>query len=369
MPGKRSAGEGYIKRLPSGTWFASVMDGWNDDGTRRRRSFSAPSKAELLDKINTFRLDQKAYLAAEAARKKTFAAWADSWYESYQTQVQPSTYCSYGYTLAILKRYFGDMSISSIKTMQINAFLNELTAKGYSNSQLSKCRSMLIQLFDAAEANDMVVKNYARMAFRGKKVRSLDEAENVKDSFTVEEFHTLMNKLPMDKLGHSIRLMLVTGLRIQELLALQKDDFAEDGSWVSVRQAVKTVGDKPLLGVTKSKRSVRCIPIAPKYRYIALWLRENCGAAFLWCSARDSLLTSVHTWRHKYYVAIEKIPDVRRLSPHCCRHTYVTMLQHQGVPLETIAKLTGHASIRTTGNYLHIGDDTLNDAVAKLGSL
>ena len=147
MSGKRSAGEGYIKRLPSGTWFASVMDGWNDDGTRRRRSFSAPSKAELLDKINTFRLDQKAYLAAEAARKKTFAAWADSWYESYQTQVQPSTYCSYGYTLAILKQYFGEMSISSIKTMQINAFLNELTVimHNYICSISTFCTTLILQ--------------------------------------------------------------------------------------------------------------------------------------------------------------------------------------------------------------------------------
>ncbi len=34
--------------------------------------------------------------------------------------------------------------------------------------------------------------------------------------------------------------------------------------------------------------------------------------------------------RRAYYRTLEKIPGVRRLSPHCCRHTYVTLLQRQG---------------------------------------
>ena len=73
--------------------------------------------------------------------------------------------------------------------------------------------------------------------------------------------------------------------------------------------------------------------------------------------------------RRKYYKLLARYPDVRPLSPHCCRHTYVTLLQSQGVPMETIARLTGHTDIKTTDHYLHISDDSLADAVAALEAI
>ena len=78
------------------------------------------------------------------------------------------------------------------------------------------------------------------------------------------------------------------------------------------------------------------------------------------------MLYSVGTFRNRFYKEIEKIPDVRKLSPHCCRHTYVTMLQAEGVPMETIAALTGHSDIKTTAGYLHQSADTLAKAVEVL---
>ncbi len=72
------------------------------------------------------------------------------------------------------------------------------------------------------------------------------------------------------------------------------------------------------------------------------------------------------TFRHKYYKAVEKVPGVRRLLPHSCRHTYVSALERCHVPMEMIACATGHSDIRTTDRYLHIDDRTLEDAVAML---
>lgn len=59
---------------------------------------------------------------------------------------------------------------------------------------------------------------------------------------------------------------------------------------------------------------------------------------------------------------------MRPLSPHCCRHTYVTMLQAGGVPMETIAALTGHADIKTTEGYLHQSVPALAKAVEALNA-
>ena len=44
----------------------------------------------------------------------------------------------------------------------------------------------------------------------------------------------------------------------------------------------------------------------------------------------------------------------------------MTMLQANGVPMETIAALTGHSDIKTTEGYLHQSADTLAKAVEVL---
>ena len=40
-----------------------------------------------------------------------------------------------------------------------------------------------------------------------------------KEAFTQEEVKLLMEHLPVDRMGHTIRLMLASGMRTQEMLA------------------------------------------------------------------------------------------------------------------------------------------------------
>ena len=365
MSGKRAKGEGSAHKLASGRWQSQIMDGYKDNGKRNMVSFTADTRAEAIAKVNEYlqHKDEKVLVQEDVA----FEDYANQWYQGYRSQVEASTFANYRYTLAILIKTFGTEKLSGIKGTKINQFINDLEAKGYSASQISKCRSMLIQIFDCAESDDLIPKNYARRAFQTTKKLKNIASVHTKDAFTKEEVEILFEKLPEDLLGYSIRLMLISGLRLQELLALTPEDIAEDGSWVRVDKAVKMVNGKPMLGVPKSKRSCRVIPIAPKFWYVAVWLRENGGQAFIWCAPkRESLLYATYTVRRRYYHMLEKIPDVRRLSPHSCRHTYVSMLQAGGVPIETIARLTGHTDIKVTDQYLHISSETLANAVSAL---
>jgi len=45
-----------------------------------------------------------------------------------------------------------------------------------------------------------------------------------------------------------------------------------------------------------------------------------------------------------------------RLKPHAFRHTFCTRLVKKGVPLTTVSKLAGHASIETTARF-YVGCD------------
>ena len=240
MAGKRSNGEGCIRKTKSGSWRGEIMDGYTPEGKRHIVRFTAKTRAGVLDKLRVWRAETES--EASVGGKIRFSDWADTWYGDYRSEVQPSTYSGYRYTLKTLKKAFGDQPLAEILPIHINRFLDKLSADGYSLSMIRKCRAMLIQIFDAADSNGLVLRNPARKA---KTVRSKQNGfrgeHKEKDAFTEREVTRLMGALPDDLLGNSIRTLLCSGMRVQELLALRPEDISEDGSVIRVEYAVKMV--------------------------------------------------------------------------------------------------------------------------------
>ena len=89
MAGKRAHGEGDITQTPNGKWHGQLMDG-NDPITGKRIiiSFTAPTKREVLQKIQNYKLEKE---QKKKTPPMTFGQWADRWYADYRTQVEPST--------------------------------------------------------------------------------------------------------------------------------------------------------------------------------------------------------------------------------------------------------------------------------------
>lgn len=373
MAGKRSSGNGYVKKLPSGNWRAQFMDGYRDDGKKNMVSITCRTKGEVLDKMRTYWIEKENPPPAEKpAEKKVeigFSQWADTWYADHRSEVQPSTYANYQYTLARLKQQFGDSPLSEIKPLEINRFYDLMKEEKRSSSYITKAKSMLIQIFDAAAANDLVVRNPARLS-KSIKTKQVDNDPEVtkreKDSFTEEERDILHSSAPDNVLGHSVLLMLGTGLRTQEMLALTPDDIAPDGTTISITKAIKMVDGVPILGPPKSKRSIRTVPVPEDYQKHAIYLRNHSGKPYIWTSRRSTGLYDVGVFRKKYYRMLKGLPVVRKLSPHCLRHTYVSSLEHKGVPMEQIARLAGHTKVTTTDGYLHMDMTTLSNAVSVL---
>lgn len=196
-----------------------------------------------------------------------------------------------------------------------------------------------------------------------RKKRQLGKVEaKRKDAFTDEEILLLNRDLPDDLIGHSIRAMLGTGLRVQELIALTRDDIAEDGSSVDVNKAIEMVDGTPHLDVTKSELSNRVVPVPTSRRPSFVFLREHGGPDRIF-QPGDKPYYGVGSFRRRYYTALKKVEGVHSLTPHCRRHTYATQLEKNGVPLQIIARLMGHARLETTGVYLHTKSDTFAAAV------
>lgn len=375
MAKKKQNGAGTVKKLPSGTWRGQLMDGYHPDGRKKIINFTAPTKGEVQSMIRNYwftrdELHVHTPIDEPTMEGTSFSEWADIWYADYQTQVQPSTYCNYQYTLKVLKNYFGTRTMEEIKPMDVNKFNDFMVNSSMSKSYISKCRSMLIQIFDAAEVNEIIFSNPARKSKTVRIFPTLEEnTSSKKDAFTDDEQELLQKYLPDNMTGHTIRLMLGTGTRSQEILALMPSDIAEDGSSISITKAIKTVNGGPTLGPPKSKKGKRLIPVPEDYRKDAIYLREHSGKPYVWTSKRENGLFDIGSFRRRYYTAIKKIPGVRPLSPHCCRHTYISNLEKKGVPMEQIARLAGHSRISTTDGYVHADLKTLSNAVSVLNAV
>ena len=358
---RRSNGEGSYRKLPSGNWSGQIMVGYTPEGKRRIKTFTAPTKAEVQQKIRVYLENMKT--EEEAQQHVSFSEWADIWYAGHRTQVEESTYWNYQFTLNTLKDHFGARAIQDIKQLDINRFIDALVEKGRSKSTINKCKSMLGQIFAAAEDNDLITRNPAT---RAKTVRTDRNRVSSRDAFTPEEIELIKQFAPSDRIGNSILALIGTGMRVQELLALTKEDISPDGSLVTINKAVKMAYRQPKLGCTKSEKSNRIIPVSKEYRPYLIFLREHGGEKYIWTSPRENGLYTVEEFRNLYNRALKNIPGITYRSPHSCRHTYITMLQARQVPMDIISVLAGHQDTTTTLGYTHITIETLKKIIDSL---
>ena len=56
---------------------------------------------------------------------------------------------------------------------------------------------------------------------------------------------------------------------------------------------------------------------------------------------------------------------MRVLTPHCCRHTYISQMQALNVDLETIQSMAGHADVDMTKHYLKVQEPKRQEVVER----
>lgn len=291
-----------------------------------------------------------------------FARW---WFE-HHNDIEDSSRSSYIYTLQKLIDTFGPWRMKDIQPHHIESFLRAANDT-LSTSYVRKLRSMLNQIFRKAVMNGIVLANPVNFADPIRRKTDTEIAEiQFRDSFTLDETKTLFEKLPNDICGNSIRVMLTSGIRPQELLGLETEHIESDLSTIHIRQAVKLVRGKASIGPPKTTSSYRDIPL-PSLAKLPIQFLLAQDRRFLVPGKNDFSPFNPSSYRRQYYHCLEKC-GVRKLSPHCCRHTYISQMQASGVPMTTISHLVGHSKESMTAHYLHLQDELKIDAVATYAS-
>lgn len=346
----RSPGEGNLYQK-NGRWYAALMDGYTEEGKRNLVRFHSTSKKDVLNQLAQYRANRQKYFSPDS--KTLFQVLADRWFLSITPDLQPSTLPGYKSTLVHLKEGFGNFRIGEIKTIHVNDYLSHMQSEGYSFTMVDKLKVMLNQIMEAAIDNEMIFINPVKRSKKLAKARfaSTQKRFNHKDSWTDQEFFTPLDKLPETRLGKSVWLMLVTGMRTQELLALDRDHIAEDGSWVYIEFAIKAGPEGPYLSSPKTESSKRYVAVPQEYQNYVAGIRKLCDP-MLW-SNDDGTTYSPAVFRYHFHKLLEEFPNVRSLTPHCCRHTYVSRLMANDVPIDLITANTGHASPVNAKPYMH----------------
>ena len=361
---RRPNGDGNIRRRSNGTYEISIMHGYHPEtGKRRVYYFYGSTQHEVREKAKAFMADISNGIQADSTI--TFDVWSEQWLKLYCKNISPSTYDGYKYTLRLLNTYFCDKKLQDICTLDVENMLMDMQRNGRSRSYISKCRGMMFQIMKKAVAARLIRENVVASAEK----MHYREPEKRRDAFTTEEVYILMRELPRSPIGCAMRLLLGCGLRVQELVALEKQHVEPDGSVIHVLQAITRLpGGSEYIGPTKSAASVRDVPVPANIRWCVLELLKKNGTYLFESKQKRGGPWSTSYFRDKYYKALDKIDGVRRLPPHSCRHSYVSQLQALQVDLPTIQSLVGHADLDMTQYYLHIADSIRDDAVKQLSN-
>lgn len=155
-----------------------------------------------------------------------------------------------------------------------------------------------------------------------------------------------------------------TGLRIAELVSLNREQFAN----------IKDKKDLELsiIGKGSHARTVYFSERALSWLNSYLATRQDKEKAlFIHFIARtdsDSRLTPRSVERIvKKYAILAGVPIFT--TPHTLRHSYATDLLNQGVDIRTIQEFLGHRSILTTQIYTHVTNKRLRDVHRQFHSL
>jgi len=119
--------------------------------------------------------------------------------------------------------------------------------------------------------------------------------------------------------------------------------------------------DRGQVKITKGKTGARVVWLTDETRALLLTLRPE--------TPNPAASVFDGTNHRKLFEAAVERAGLEDFTWHDMRHTCASWLRQKGAPLEIVARVLGHASIKTTERYAHVADEEVTQALGKLPSL
>lgn len=310
----------------------------------QRKVFSAKTKKELLLKIAVYKNDQTYHTPR-------FRTIAEQWEEWKQDKVSAGTWRCYSAPLQDLIEYFGDKEIGKISGNDVQKYLNSL---GLSYKSTMTRKGIMSMIYDYAIIDlDMDLKNPCDRVRVDTRLQ-----RGHRDALTAEEIQAIKDTTADELLVAP--LILFTGMRTGECLALQFSDIDFKKKLIHITKSVDHHGNQPVISSTKTINSVRDVPLLPQLE--ALLPKKYRKSDYV-VSGEKPLTKSALSKRWAKWETAHGVSFDR----HSIRHTYATILYESGVDVKSAQKLLGHANFQTTMDiYTHLSEEHLQESASKL---
>ena len=287
-----------------------------------------------------------------------------------QTTVKQSTYDRLLTSVKALEGFeIATMPIGEITCIDIQQYVNDLTKRGYGLSTIKKQMRIVTAPLKQASALHIIPADPG-IGIRLPSRYNVSKPERLIEAYTAQEQTALRSVLSgRQRNGYAaIALMIETGLRVGEALALRWQDVQLTRKRIYVRNTVVRLANKKQSFVqdsVKSESSRRTIPLTPEAIKLLERLYERRKNEWVFTNC-DGERLSYEALRYQTRIACQEA-GIEYRGEHVFRHTFATNCYHKGIDVKILSRLLGHADVNITYNlYIHLYGDGFDEMYSAL---
>lgn len=334
-----------VEKTASGRWRVR----WREGGRERSRTLDRKRDADHLD-AEIKRIRGLGTLVKLDTGTVPVSDFAEAWWEAHARHLAPMTQRQYAEVLDLhVIRRLGDYQLRALSAAVIDDFRAGLERDGVGAPTVLKSLTVLSSILRYAVVRGELVSNPVREIPKPRQRRSSRRVRPLPPS-AVERVRVCLP--PRD--ATLVSLIAYAGLRPSEALGLR---------WRHVRHNTLLIEGGVVLGEerdeTKTDRARTVRLLDPLGRDLAEW-RMRSGRppeAELLFSRPDGAPWRDHdyrNWRKRRFSPAAATAGLDRPRPYDLRHSFVSLLIHEGVSLVEVARQAGHSPAICLRTYAHV---------------
>ncbi len=370
----RGKGEGSVYQRTDGYWVAVAERPRRGDGHRQRHSVVRRSKRDALAALEELR--RKVEQGVTPQPKQTVSHYLEWWLTTVLPgTVKESTVDNYRVVIrAYVLPHIGRVRLDKLGPQHVREMLRDLEKAGKSARVRQYARAVLRRALRTAERDGLVLRNSAALV-EGPRTGGT----RLDDTLTAEQAKAVLEAARGDRLEALVVVVLGLGLRKGEALGIRWIDVDLDGRTLAVKGTLKRGRDGLFVDTPKTASGSRVVPLvgdtADALReHRRRQLAERLAAGPLWSELGFVFTTETGEPLDprnllRWWYRLTAKAGVGRPRFHATRHTAATLMLDQGVPLEVVSAILGHAGLAITADvYAKVTADAKRRALSTLGS-
>ncbi|MHB8263880.1 MAG: tyrosine-type recombinase/integrase [Acidimicrobiales bacterium] len=308
-------------------------------GYRRRKSVTANSRAEALEKLRYLRTQ------ADESDQRQASPLCGAWMEHWLQDVVPSLQIG-SHTAADYRKHakriisaLGSIPLAELTPENIETMFQAMASQGLARNTIRLTKATLSRALGHAEHRGLIVRNVATLAILPATAKPPKERRTL----TRDEVERLMGALKHEPDEAMWLCSLLLGLRPGEVAAISWQDVDIVQGVLHVVRARKWTPEGHVIGSTKTKRAVRTLRMPANIVETFGQMERGNPDELVFASKRGSFLDPSNLRKRltKLCVKAEIDPPI---VPYELRHTAASLLSDAGVPIEELADFMGHST-------------------------